>query len=153
MADKKFNYIKFDEKELDVFCEIMDHEKRKVISFGDIKSACEQLGFEESYTSIKEFIKEIAVTLNGEITIDELKKGLLKKRNDQVEEMKDLFKRLDFTHNGYVNKNQLQIMIKEITTEKISDTEAEEMMLLLSDDERGINEQQFLKLLDMKISS
>ena len=152
MGDLKSNYIKFDEEELATFCQIMDHEKRKSISFVDIESACRQLGLEDIYPNIRDFIREIGTSVNGEVTLDELNKGLLKNRTDPVDEMREMFRHLDFRKCGKLNQNHLQIMITDITGEKISNVEAEEMIQLLASNEKEITEEDFLKLLSMKIN-
>lgn len=47
--EKKFTYTKFDDAELDIFCDILDVEKIGVINLADLDHASKNLGLEGLY--------------------------------------------------------------------------------------------------------
>jgi len=145
------NYVKFEEKEIDQFMAVLDCEDRQVISLGDIESACRQLGLEESFENIRRIIKELVTLNKGEISVAELKKALLRKPQNQTEEMTELFNILDYDQKGNITKTKLKIMIKELTDETISEQEADEMIALAANEKGVIDLEGFLNLLHMKI--
>jgi Ca2+-binding EF-hand superfamily protein len=152
MNTKTYNYIKFDEKELQTFLDIMDVEKTGLISFGDIESTCKMLGLSDSYSSIKNVLKDMVDTNSGGgISADELRKQLCKSKRTQEEEMAEIFNYIDYDRKGEINKNKLKIIIQELTEENISDKEAEEMIKLLQNKKGVVDLESFLKLNHMKV--
>ncbi len=152
MNSKTYNYIKFDEKELQTFLDIMDVEKSGLISFGDIESTCKMLGLSDSYTGIKNVLKDMVDTKSGGgISVDELRKQLCKSKRTQDEEMVDIFNYIDYDRKGEINKNKLKIIIQELTEENISDKEAEEMIKLLQNKKGVVDLESFLQLSRLKV--
>ena len=151
MNKQSYNFVKFEEKEVDLFLSLMDVEQRDVISFGDIESACHQLGLGDSFPNIKSILKEMVTVNEGELSVAELRRNLLKKHQTQKDEMEEIFNYLDYDDKGEINKNKLKIMIKELTDETISDLEAEDMVRLLAGTKKVVDLAHFLELIEMKI--
>ncbi len=59
MDQKVYNYIKFDEKEVQTFLNLMDVEQQGTISLGDIEQTCKQLGLDDTYKNIKALFKDM----------------------------------------------------------------------------------------------
>ena len=143
MQEKKFSYIKFEEKELQTFLDIMDVEKQGTISLGDIEVTCKQLGLEDSYKNIKALFKDMVHMKEGGLNVDELSEFLMNSERTYEEEFSDIFNYIDYDHKGEINKNKLKIIIDELTQEKITDNEAEDMINLMKNDKGFVDKESF----------
>ncbi len=153
MEEKTYSYIKFDEKELQTFLDIMDVEKQGTISLGDIEVTCKQLGLEDSYKNIKALFKDMVNLKEGGLNVEELKEYLMNSERTYEEEINDIFNYIDYDHKGEINKNKLKIIIDELTAERISDNEAEDMISLLQNEKGFIDKQSFQAIKNMKFIS
>ena len=147
---RTFNYIKFDENELNTFLEIMDLEKVGRISLGDVEATCRNLGLEDSYPAIKNILKDI-VNDNNELMVEDVKNRLLKNKRTEEEEMTDIFNFIDYDNKGEINKNKLKIMVRELIDEQLSDKEADDMIRLLQNEKGVVDQQSFLQIMNIKI--
>ena len=147
---RTFNYIKFDENELNTFLEIMDLEKVGRISLGDVEATCRNLGLEDSYPAIKNILKDI-VNDNNELMVEDVKNRLLRNKRTEEEEMTDIFNFIDYDNKGEINKNKLKIMVRELIDEQLSDKEADDMIRLLQNEKGVVDQQSFLQIMNIKI--
>ena len=147
---RTFNYIKFDESELNTFLEIMDLEKLGKISLGDVEATCRNLGLEDSYPAIKNILKDI-VNEDGDLMVEDVKNRLLKNKRTEDEEMTDIFNFIDYDNKGEINKNKLKIMVQELIGENLFDKEAEDMIRLLQNENGVVDQKSFLQIMNIKI--
>lgn len=148
---KTYNYIKFDENELTKFLDIIDVEKNGKISLGDVEATCRNLGLDDSYSSIKNILKDIIDVRNGALHVEDVKQKLLQNRRTEKEEMIDIFNYFDYDHKGEINKNKLKIIVQELTNENLLDKEAEEMIALLQNEDGVVDQNSFLRIMNMKL--
>ena len=153
MEEKKFSYIKFEEKELKTFLDIMDVEKQGTISLGDIEVTCKQLGLEDSYKNIKALFKDMVHMKEGGLNVDELSEFLVNSERTYEQEVSDIFNYIDYDHKGEINKNKLKIIIDELTQEKITDNEAEDMIKLFQNDKGFVDKESFQEIKGLKFDN
>lgn len=148
---KTYNYIKFDEKELNTFLDIIDVEKNGRISLGDVEATCRNLGLDDSYPAIKSILKDMINVDKGALLVEDVKEKLLKNKRTEKDEMIDIFNYFDYDHKGEINKNKLKIIVQELTNENLTDKEAEEMIKLLQNDKGVVDQNSFLKIMELKV--
>ena len=148
---KTYNYIRFDEKELNTFLDIIDVEKNGRISLGDVEATCRNLGLEDSYPSIKSILKDMISVDKGALLVEDVRQRLLKNRRTEEEEMTDIFNYFDYDHKGEINKNKLKIIVHELTGENLPDKEAEDMIKLLQNESGVVDLESFMQIIDLKV--
>lgn len=147
---KTYNYLKFDEKELNTFLDIIDVEKNGRISLGDVEATCRNLGLEDSYPAIRNILKDMSTGEDNAVLVENVRRDLLKNRRTEKEEMIDIFNYFDYDHKGEINKNKLKIIVQELTGEALSDKEAEDMVRLLQNEKGVVDQDSFLRIMDLK---
>lgn len=152
--EKKFLYTKFDDTELNIFCEILDVEKKGVILLSDLNEATKTLGLESLYSNLRELMKPLINEKIGGVRIEDLKNALKNNERTIEQEMGEIFELLDYDKKGSISKHKIKIIAKELLNEEISDNEADDMIRLFSkSDPNYLNKEEFMAIKNLKLSS
>jgi Ca2+-binding EF-hand superfamily protein len=114
LQDKKFIYTKFDDAELEIFCDILDVEKNGVINLADLDHASKNLGLESLYQNVRDLLKPLIKEEKRGVTIEDLKSYLKKNEKNLEQEMTEIFEFLDYDKKGTISKHKIKIIAKEL---------------------------------------
>lgn len=112
--DKTFVYTKFDDAELEIFCDILDVEKNGVINLADLDHASKNLGLEALYQNVRDLLKPLIKEEKRGVTIEDLKKYLKNNQKNLDQEMNEIFEFLDYDRKGTISKHKIKIIAKEL---------------------------------------
>lgn len=113
--DKKITYTKFEKKELDIFCEILDVEKTGIINLADLEATSKNLGFESMYQDIRNLLKSKIDMKRGGIPVAVLKEYLMANEKTFDQEMDEIFDYFDYDKKGTLSKHKLKIIASELS--------------------------------------
>ena len=114
LHDKKFVYTKFDDAELDIFCDILDVENNGVINLADLDFALKNLGLESLYQNVRDLLKPLIKEEKRGVTIEDLRNYLKKNEKTLDQEMTEIFEFLDYDKKGTISKHKIKIIAKEL---------------------------------------
>jgi len=153
-VEKTFVYTKFDDAELDIFCDILDVEKNGVINLADLDHAAKNLGLDSLYSNVRDLLKPLIKEEKRGVTIEDLKKYLKKNEKSMEQEMTEIFEFLDYDKKGSVSKHKIKIIAKELLNEEISDLEADDMIRLFAKtDPNYLTKEEFMAIQKIKMDS
>ena len=113
--DKKFTYTKFDDAELDIFCDILDVEKIGVINLADLDHASKNLGLEGLYQNVRDLFKPLIKEEKRGVTVEDLRAYLKNNEKSLEQEMTEIFEFLDYDKKGTISKHKIKIIAKELS--------------------------------------
>lgn len=154
LAKKRFVYTKFDDAELEIFCDILDVEKVGVINLADLDQASKSLGLENLYQNIRDLLKPLINEDKRGVTVEALKSYLKKNEKTLEQEMNEIFEFLDYDNKGTISKHKIKIIAKELLQEEISDLEADDMIRVFArKDPNYLTKEEFMSIQKFKIDS
>lgn len=112
--ENTFVYTKFDDAELDIFCDILDVEKNGVINLADLDHASKNLGLENLYPNVRDLLKPLIREEKRGVTVEDLKAYLKNNVKNTDEEMTEIFEFLDYDKKGSISKHKVKIIAKEL---------------------------------------
>ena len=112
--DKTYVYTKFDDAELEIFCDILDVEKNGVINLADLDHASKNLGLEGLYQNVRDLFKPLIKEEKRGVTVEDLKAYLKNNEKNLEQEMTEIFEFLDYDKKGTISKHKIKIIAKEL---------------------------------------
>jgi Ca2+-binding EF-hand superfamily protein len=159
--EKTFIYTKFNDAELDIFCDILDVEKNGVINLADLDHASKNLGLESLYPNVRDLLKPLIKEEKRGVTVEDLKAYLKSNEKNMDEEMTEIFEFLDYDKKGTISKHKIKIIAKELcrtllttVSEEVSDAEADDMIRLFAKaDSNSLTKEEFMNIQKIKMDA
>eukprot|EP00998_Keelungia_sp_KM082_P009614 NODE_5797_length_676_cov_56.606557_g5774_i0.p1 GENE.NODE_5797_length_676_cov_56.606557_g5774_i0~~NODE_5797_length_676_cov_56.606557_g5774_i0.p1 ORF type:complete len:186 (+),score=42.69 NODE_5797_length_676_cov_56.606557_g5774_i0:91-648(+) len=132
---------------------LFDANGDQLIDVTELGVAMRSLGQAPTDDEIEDMIREVDEDGSGAIDFQEFLALMSKQMNDSEieEQMRDAFRGFDGNDNGYVTAEELQQAVYEISREKLSDAEIDDIVLECKPDanwqDNGISYEEFIEFM------